>query len=128
MAKKPIVRLTDNFQHNLTEIEKFLEEADAIQVFGNVLDDLLETVIPNLQQFPQMGRPFLRRTLNSVESATAGRALQQQLAALTADSDSLREYVMDNYLVLYVYIRDTIYLLSIKHHRQLSFGFDAQWG
>jgi hypothetical protein len=35
---------------------------------------------------------------------------------------------MDNYLVLYVQVIDSIFLLSIKHHRQLSFDFQAHWG
>lgn len=39
-----------------------------------------------------------------------------------------REYVMDNYLVLYALIDGKIFLLSIKHHRQLSFNFEAHWG
>lgn len=127
MAKKIAVRLTANFQRNLEEIERFLCEADAGHAYAGLLDELLDTVIPNLEQFPQMGRPFLDREFNSVEAATAGKALKKRLADLTTDSSSLREYVMENYLVLYATIRDTVYLLSIKHHRQLSFDFDAQW-
>ncbi|MCF8168010.1 MAG: hypothetical protein K9K38_21825 [Rhodoferax sp.] len=38
---------------------------------------------------------------------------------------SLREYVMTQYLVLYGQVEDSIFLLSIKHHRQLSFDFEA---
>lgn len=127
MAKKVAVRLTDNFRRNLEEIERFLCEADADHAYAGLLDELLDRVIPNLEQFPQMGRPFLDREFNSVETATAGKALKKRLADLTTDSSSLREYVMDNYLVLYATISDVVYLLSIKHHRQLSFDFDAQW-
>jgi hypothetical protein len=35
---------------------------------------------------------------------------------------------MDHYLVLYAQIGEHIHLLSIKHHRQLSFDFEAHWG
>jgi len=35
---------------------------------------------------------------------------------------------MTHYLVLYVQVDDSIFLLSIKHHRQLSFDFEAHWG
>jgi hypothetical protein len=35
---------------------------------------------------------------------------------------------MDHYLVLYVQIEGNVHLLSIKHHRQLSFDFEAHWG
>lgn len=41
---------------------------------------------------------------------------------------SLREYVMSHYLVLYVQVEDTLFLLSIKHHKQLSFDFEGHWG
>ena len=127
MARKIAVRLTDNFQRNLEEIERFLCEADADHAYAAPLNDLLDTVIPNLEQFPQMGRPFLDREFSSVETATAGKALKKRLADLTTDYSSLRECVMENYLVLYVTIRDAVYLLSVRHHRQLSFDFDAQW-
>jgi len=43
-----------------------------------------------------------------------------------ADS-RLREYLSGDYLLLYALIERTVYLLSIKHHRQLSFDFDRLW-
>jgi hypothetical protein len=39
----------------------------------------------------------------------------------------VREYVAGDYLNLYVVIERVVYLLSIKHHRQLSFDFDRFW-
>jgi hypothetical protein len=30
--------------------------------------------------------------------------------------------------VLYAHVNDSIFLLSIKHHRQISFDFEAHWG
>lgn len=35
--------------------------------------------------------------------------------------------VMTHYLLLYARIKDTVYLLSIRHQRQLSFDFEALW-
>jgi hypothetical protein len=35
---------------------------------------------------------------------------------------------MDHYLVLSARVDGHIDLLSIKHHRQLSFNFEAHWG
>jgi plasmid stabilization system protein ParE len=127
MAKKPLVRFTVNFERNLAEIERFLIEAEAPQAFDGLLDDLLETVIPNLEQFPEMGRPLLRRQLRSVEAATAVSALQKQLAALTPETGAIREYLLEHYLLLYAEIDETIYLLAIRHHRQLSFDFRGHW-
>ena len=51
------------------------------------------------------------------------------MAAVVGGSvSSLREYVMTNYLMLYVQAGETLFLLSIKHHRQLSFDFEGHWG
>jgi len=124
-AKKLVVKLTANFERNLADIEAFLTEADAPQAFNGLLDELLDTVIPNLERFPSMGRPFLNRAVGSVEATNALIALRTKLKAVLAEPDGLREYVMDHYLVLYVQINDSIFLLSIKHHRQLSFDFET---
>ena len=56
MAKRITVKLTANFERNLEEIERFLVEADAPYAYDALLDELLKTVIPNLERFPDMGR------------------------------------------------------------------------
>jgi hypothetical protein len=127
VAKNPIVKLTANFERNLTDIERFLIAAEPPQALDGLLDELLGTVIPNLERFPGMGRPFLNRAVGSVEATNALSALRTKLTALLAEPDGLREYVMDHYLVLYAQIEENIHLLSIKHHRQLSFDFEAHW-
>lgn len=128
MAKKSIVKFTANFEHNLEAVERFLTEADAPQAFDALLDELAETVIPNLERFPEMGRPFLRRQVRSVEVTNALAALQGKLAALTPEVDAIREYVLKDYLLLYAVIGGSIYLLAIRHQRQLSFDFEGLWG
>lgn len=127
MAKEPVVKLTANFERNLADIERFLTETEAPQAFDGLLDELLETVIPNLTQFPEMGRPFLRQKIRSVEVANAVASLKVKLTALTPDSDAIREYVLKHHLVLYAVIGTTIYLLAIRHQRQLSFDFEGRW-
>lgn len=69
-----------------------------------------------------MGRPFLDRPAQSVE----GQASIDRLKKLIADGE-LREYLTGDYLVLYVLIGGAVALLSIKHHRQLSFDLEKQW-
>ena len=128
MAKKIVVKLTANFERDLADIERFLTEADAPQAFDGLLDELLDTVVPNLERFAGMGRPFLNRAVGSVEATNALSALRTKLKSVLAEPDGPREYIMDNYLVLYVQVIDSIFLLSIKHHRQLSFDFQAHWG
>jgi len=128
VPKKLVVKLSANFERNLTEIERFLLEAQAAQAFDGLLDELLDTVIPNLERFPGMGRPFLNRAVGSVEATNALDVLRTKLKAVLAEPDGLREYVMDHYSVLYAQTNEHIHLLSIKHHRQISFNFEAHWG
>ncbi len=128
MARKPVVKFTANFERNLEGIELFLTEVEAPQAFDGLLDELLETVIPNIERFPEIGRPFLARQPRSVEATNAQAALRAKLSALTPDTDALREYVIKDYLLLYAPLGGTIYLLAIRHQRQLSFDFEGNWG
>ena len=122
MERKITVKLSANFERNLEAIESFLIEADAPQVYDRLLDDLADTLIPNLEHFPAVGRPFLERPVCSVEAANALVQLKQKL-----HDGELREYLFADYLVLYARFGDVIHLLSIKHHRQLSFDFQSLW-
>lgn len=123
MARPPVVKVTANFERNLDEIARFLAETDAAQAF----DDLLATVIPNLERFPEIGRLFLRRQVRSVEVTHAVAALTGKPAALTSEPDAPREYVLKHDLLLYAVIGGTIYLLAIRHQRQLSVDFAGHW-
>jgi plasmid stabilization system protein ParE len=122
LAKKTVVTLTANFERNLESIEIFLAEAEAQHAYDALLDELFFTVIPNLEQFPDIGRPFMNRPVKSIEAVNAVTALQAKL-----QNGELREYLLPDYLVLYARYAETIYLLSIKHHRQLSFDFSGHW-
>ncbi len=126
MAIRHLVKLTANFERNLEEAEAFLLEADAPQAFDALLDELTDTVIPNLERFPGMGRLFLERPARSVEASNAIDTLKRKLKAVAKDGE-IREYVMSHYLVLYARFDTTLYLLSIRHHRQLSFDFQSLW-
>ncbi|MDD4928526.1 MAG: type II toxin-antitoxin system RelE/ParE family toxin [Gallionella sp.] len=116
------VKITANFEHNLEAIAAFLDNVDAPQVYDRLLDELNDTLIPNLENFPAIGRPFLARSVRSVEVTNALLRLQAKL-----HDGELREYLFSDYLVLYAQFGDVIHLLSIKHHRQLSFDFHSLW-
>ena len=126
MTARHTVKLTANFERNLQEIEAFLLEAQAPQAFDALLGELTDTVLPNLESFPGMGRPFLARPARSVEVANGIGRLRKRLSALGKDGE-LREYVMTHYLLLYARINGAVYLLSIRHQRQLSFDFQSLW-
>jgi len=125
-AEQLTVKLTRNFERNLDDIERFLEENDATSAFDLLLDELIDTVIPNLESFPKMGRPFLDCPALSVEAASRVEKLRTQLYSLGSGSD-IREYVLSRYLVLYAVTDTTVHLLSIRHYRQLSFDFEDFW-
>ncbi|MBL8399503.1 type II toxin-antitoxin system RelE/ParE family toxin [Accumulibacter sp.] len=127
MAKKPVVKFTANFERNLEEIKRFLTDTEAPQAYDGLLDELLEMVIPNLERFPDMGRPFMLRQPRTVETTNALATLRAKLLALTTDPEALREYVLKDYLLLYAQIGGAIYLLAIRHQRQLSFDFEGYW-
>lgn len=121
------VELTASFQDRLESIEAFLLQAAAGFAFDDLLAGLRATVIPNLRRFPRMGRRYLANPPQSAEALA-------QLAALPAGApDALREYLHGDYLLLYAVVdasaqgRATVYLLSIRHHRQLSFDFARFW-
>jgi plasmid stabilization system protein ParE len=120
------VKLTTNFESNLDEIEAFLQEASAPQAFDRLLDELTDTVISNLESYPTMGRLFLGRPARSVEAINGLKRLSEQLDSIGQHGE-LREYVMEHFLLLYAHLGGTVYLLSIRHHRQLSFDFSGHW-
>jgi ParE toxin of type II toxin-antitoxin system, parDE len=121
-AKVAAVKLTANFEANLVAIESFWSAENASRAYDRLLDDLLESVIPNLEQYPQMGRPFLARPSHSVEA----QALIARLGARVGRGE-IREYLAGDYPILYALIGDVVYLLAIRHHRQLSFDFEVFW-
>lgn len=121
-AKRCDVRVTANFEFNLEAIENFLAEADAPQAFNALLDDLAGHVIPALENHPDIGRAFLSRDAQSAESRQRIKQINSRIG-----TTSLREYITGDFLILYAVQEKTVYLLSIKHHRQLSFDFPAHW-
>lgn len=126
MTARLTVKLTANFERNLEEVEAFLRLTEAPEAFDALLAELTETVIPNLERFPSMGSLFLERLARSVEVSNSIARLTEQLGNIANDGE-LREYVMTHYLLLYAQIRGSVYLLSIRHHRQLSFDFEGHW-
>lgn len=121
------VELTASFLERLNAIEAFLVAADAPFAFDDLLAELRSTVIPNLRRFPRIGRRYLANPPQTTEALAL-------LAALPAGApNALREYLHGDYLMLYTVIEAAaatdavVYLLSIRHHRQLSFDFARLW-
>lgn len=118
-----IVRVTQNFHRNLEDIRQFLESQGASGAFSALLEHLFDTVVPNLERFPEMGRDFLARHPQSAD----GLARLESLTKRVGTKAGIREYIFGDYLILYALGKAGIHLLSIKHHRQLSFDLKGHW-
>ena len=117
------VELTASFLERLESIEAFWVEADAGLAFDDLLAEIRATVIPNLRRFPRIGRRYLANPPQSAEALAL-------LAAMPAGApDALREYLHGDYLMLYAAMeaQETVVLLTIRIHRQLSFDFARLW-
>ena len=117
------VELTASFLERLESIEAFLREADATHAYDALLAALRDTAIPSLRRFPRMGRRYLDQPPQSAEAIA-------QLGQLPAGAaDGLRVLTSGDCLILYTDENksSTVYLLSIRHHRQLSFDFARLW-
>lgn len=115
------VELTDNFIARLESIELFLTEAEAPFAYDDLLAGLRKTVVSNLARFPLIERRYVEQPCQSAEAL-------EQLAKLPAGAvDRLRVYLHADDLMLYSVLEEVVYLLSIRHHRQLSFDFAGLW-
>ncbi|WP_027715136.1 type II toxin-antitoxin system RelE/ParE family toxin [Desulfuromonas sp. TF] len=121
--RKAVIRVTRHFAENLDAIKEFLLEADAPGAFSALLDDLFEESIPALERYPELGTDFFRRRASSREASELESALRKRLGSQTA----LSELIRGDYLILYARRDNDLYLLAIKHHRQLSFDFPEFW-
>lgn len=130
MKKRVAIKFTANFENNLEQIEHYLLEAEIPHVFEGLLSELIETVIPNLERFPELGRLFTGRPIGSVE-VNNGLEILRKKSKEVGMKDEVREYLLAEYLILYMYsaskTEEIIYLMSIKHHRQLSFDVESIW-
>ena len=127
-ASKAAVRFTANFDANLAAIEAFWRGQQTPQAYLRLLEDLEQTVIINLEQHPAIGRRFFARSAQSAEVKSRVAALKRRLGAT-----EIREYLSGDYVLLYSVRPDTgrrglvVHLLTIRHHRQLSFDFEGFW-
>lgn len=123
LPRRP-VRTTENFERTLDEVQRFLEtELDAATAFADLLDRL-DSWLDLVSEHPKMGGDLLRRAPRSVEA----RALARRLASELGEGESVREWVLDDHLVLYLQSPDAVWLLAIRHQRQLGYDLPRTWG
>ena len=111
------IRFTASVLANLEAIDAFLLENGHAHGYDTLLAELDDVVLPNLSRFPRMGRLFLERRPDSIEAQRLHEAIVQRLMP----GDQIREYVMDEHLLLYRVNDEGVDLLAIRHHKQLAF-------
>jgi len=122
MAGRPRPFFTENFAGNLESIRLFLGQ-EGRSAFRRLVDRLFDDIVPTLSRFPKSGRSFLAHPVRSIEA----EGLMRRLEDLLRKNDDLREFVVDDYIVLYLLRGNRLIFLAIRHHRQLSFDFKRFW-
>ena len=117
---------TGNYRGNLDSIEAYWDSCLFPAGNGRLLTEMATTVLVHLRNHPRMGRNFLQRQPMSVDAVTRAQKIDALLRTLDTDTEraEVREYVMTDYLLLYALAANVLYLLAIKHHKQLSFDID----
>lgn len=114
------VELSTSFIERLASIKTFLAEADAPRADDKLLDGLRRTVTEPA--------PLPAHRAQRPGSAAQSTEAMMQLAAPPPGAvDALREYLHGDYNIHYTRTGSTVYLLSIRHHRQLTFAFAKLW-
>ena len=121
-ARRRTPVFTENFSETLEGIRAFLGE-DGRTAFRHLVDRLFADTVPTLCRFPLSGRQLLKHPVRSLEA----HAFTKRLEALLEAGDDLREFILDDYLVLYLLRRNLVIFLALKHHRQLSFDLTRFW-
>jgi plasmid stabilization system protein ParE len=120
-AKRVQVRATENFLANLDQLGEFLLQIspEAAPRAHQRLREEIDGLLTLLQAHPGIGRParlLQTRSIQGRERATRAERLAQSLGA-----GELREYVLKDHIVLYAHSDVAVFLLAIKHHRQLEY-------
>jgi hypothetical protein len=121
VGKRPV--FTENFSVNLTAIQTLFLGLEGAHAFKRLFTHLVDDVIPTICRYPQCGRQFFVHAIRSSEARVLVKKLRRRLES----SDDLREYIVKDYLLLYLVRGERIVFLAIKHHRQLSFDLKGFW-
>jgi plasmid stabilization system protein ParE len=110
------VEYTGLFEARLECIATYAATVEGFPAYERLLDDIDGVIVPNLERFPLIGKPYLETTQQSTEALMA-------VAKLPRDAGhSLRKYVHDDYILLYVLGGETLHLVSIRHHKESTFN------
>lgn len=117
MAKTRVV-IAASFERNLEAMRLFLQQDEAPPgVYDDVVNAIVGRLFPLLENHPRAGRNWL---LNPPPTES-GQLRQQRVLAALKGRRELREFMLDQLLVLYAIESNAVTLLTVRHHRQLGF-------
>lgn len=122
LPAKSLVEATPNFIEGLNEARAFFEMQDATSS-GNRMAALkarLREMVAILAWSPANGRPA--RFLNAKSAQAQIRLASVEKLAREVGLPALREYVLDQHIVLYAHSDTHVVLLAIRHQRQLTYS------
>jgi hypothetical protein len=102
-------------EHYRTLQPLFPDSGSRLAVFG---EELFERIVPALERHADIGRPYALRKL---EGATETRLLAELAQPLAATSAVAREWVEREFTILYLVTPEKVFLVNLKHHRQLGY-------
>jgi plasmid stabilization system protein ParE len=110
-----------HFAECLLGVQAFMMEQDAASAAARLaeLKRDLRDMKAMLAWSPASGRPARFLKPNSAQASLRLAAVQQ--LARSANLPHLREFVIGSHVVLYAHSDTEVVLLSIKHHRQLTY-------
>lgn len=119
---KTVVEATPNFMRGLEEAQAFFELQDAASSVGRMatLKSKLREMVAILAWSPANGRPARFLTTKSAQARLRLAAVEK--IAMEAGLPSLREYILDQHVVLYAHSETQVILLALRHHRQLTYS------
>ncbi|MBC7608362.1 MAG: hypothetical protein H7228_02115 [Polaromonas sp.] len=123
-ANRPVnaqVSAAPNFATSLQSTHAFMVLQDAASASARLaqLKRDLREMKTLLTWSPASGRPARFVQVNSMQASLRLAAVRQ--LAESAGLPHLREYVIGSHVVLYAHSDTEVVLLSLKHHRQLTY-------
>jgi hypothetical protein len=102
-------------EHYRTLRPLFADSGSRLAAFN---EDLFERIVPALERHADIGRAYALRKLGS---ETEARLLAEFAPLLAASSAVAREWVEREFTILYLVTPDKVFLVNLKHHRQLGY-------
>ena len=118
---KARIRVARSFERCLDDLREFSAGEGRPHDLDRFEGELLEKLVTMLEPYPQIGRDLLA----SLPGSSEARLLRDRLLGRLTEGATVRKLVVREHVVLCVERHGEVVLIAIRHHRQLSFDFEA---